>query len=129
MYFWSITLNFKLHQDAHFRISLYFINLFRVNNKITRITSLTLFWCHYRQLWVNFTHCSGVSITNFEHVNAAGLKTKRINKIDPNLLKMNQTLPKGCSSQTKTNMNKTEPISITKKADIDANLPKLSQIL
>ena len=42
---------------------------------------------------------------------------------------MNQTLPKGCSGQTKTNMNKTEPISITKKADIDANLPKLSQIL
>ena len=38
-------------------------NLFQVNKKDTRTISLTSFWC----LWTCFTHCSDVSIVDFEH--------------------------------------------------------------
>ena len=31
----------------------------------------TLLWCFYYWLWTNFTHCSGVSIIDFEQVNAS----------------------------------------------------------
>ena len=45
-------------------------NLFKVNNKDTRMTSLTSYWCLYCYLWTNFTQCSGVSTVDFEQVNA-----------------------------------------------------------
>ena len=44
-------------------------NLFKVNNKDTRIISM-LFWCLYYYFKTNFTHCSGVSIVEFEQENA-----------------------------------------------------------
>ena len=44
--------------------------LFKVNNKDTRTTSMTSFWCLYRQLWKDFTYSSGVSIVDFEQVKA-----------------------------------------------------------
>ena len=37
-------------------------NVFKVNNKDTRTTSLTSFWCLYCWLWTNITHCLGISI-------------------------------------------------------------------
>ena len=43
--------------------------MFKVNYKDTRSTSMTSFWCLYRQLWTYFTLSSNVSIVNFEHVN------------------------------------------------------------
>ena len=45
-------------------------NLFKVNNEDTRMTSLTSIWCCYFWLWTDFTHCSGVSIVDFEQVHA-----------------------------------------------------------
>ena len=45
-------------------------NLFKVNNEDTRMTSLTSVWCCYFWLWTDFTHCSGVSIVDFEQVHA-----------------------------------------------------------
>ena len=44
--------------------------MFKVNNKDTRTTPLTSFWCLYCQFWTYFTPCSCVSIVNFEQVNA-----------------------------------------------------------
>ena len=44
-------------------------NLFKVNNKDTRIISM-VFWCLYYYFKTNFTHCSGVSIVEFEQENA-----------------------------------------------------------
>ena len=44
-------------------------NLFKVNNKDTRTTSMTSFWFLYCWLWIDFTRSSGVSIVNFEQVN------------------------------------------------------------
>ena len=44
--------------------------MFKVNNKDTRTTSSTSFWCLYCYLWTYFTTCSSVSIVNFEQVNA-----------------------------------------------------------
>ena len=44
-------------------------NLFKVNNKDTRTISM-LFWCLYYYFKTNFTHCSGVSIVEFEQENA-----------------------------------------------------------
>ena len=44
-------------------------NLFKVNNKDTRIISM-LFWCLYYYFKTNLTHCSGVSIVEFEQENA-----------------------------------------------------------
>ena len=41
-------------------------NLFKVNNKDTNTTPLKSFWCSYCEIWTNFTHCSGVSIADFE---------------------------------------------------------------
>ena len=45
-------------------------NLFKVNNKNTKTTSLTSPWYLYRQLWTCFNHCSGASIVDFEQVNS-----------------------------------------------------------
>ena len=45
-------------------------NLFKVGNNDTRTWSLTSFWCLNRQFWTYFTHCSGVSIIDFDQVNA-----------------------------------------------------------
>ena len=44
-------------------------NLFKVNNKDTWRTSLTSFCCLFCYLWINFTHCSSVSIIDFEPIN------------------------------------------------------------
>ena len=44
-------------------------NMFKVNNKDTRATSLTLLWCLYSQLWTDFWHCSVVCIVDFKQVN------------------------------------------------------------
>ena len=44
-------------------------NLFRVNNRDIRTTSITSFWCLY-ELWADLIHCSGVSIVDLEQVNA-----------------------------------------------------------
>ena len=43
-------------------------NLFKVNNKDTRRTSATSLWCLYCWLWIDFTHCSSVSIVDLEQV-------------------------------------------------------------
>ena len=45
-------------------------NLFKINNKDTRTTLMTSFWCRACQLWMYFTHCSGISIVNIKWVNA-----------------------------------------------------------
>ena len=44
---------------------------FKVNNKITRTTSLTLFWCFYYLLYAHFTYFSSVSIIDFEQLNVS----------------------------------------------------------
>ena len=44
-------------------------NMFKVNNKETRTMSMTSFWFLYCLLWIYFTHCSSVSIVDFEQVN------------------------------------------------------------
>ena len=44
--------------------------MFKVNNKVTRTTSLTSFWCLYCWLWTYFTLRSSVFIANLEQVNA-----------------------------------------------------------
>ena len=45
-------------------------DIFKVNNKETRTVSLTLFGCLFVNIeYTGFTHCSGVSIVNFEQVN------------------------------------------------------------
>ena len=46
-------------------------NMFKVNNKETKTTLMTSFWCLYCcYLWTYSTHCFGVSIVDFEQVNA-----------------------------------------------------------
>ena len=41
-------------------------DMFIVNNKNTRTTSMVAFWCFYGQLWTYFTSFSSVSVVNFE---------------------------------------------------------------
>ena len=43
--------------------------MFKVNNKDTRVTSLTSFWCLYCYLWTCFTPFSSVFTVNCEQVN------------------------------------------------------------
>ena len=50
--------------------------MFKVNNKDTRATPMTWFWCLYYQLRTYFTSCSIVSIVIFEHVIAGWVKCK-----------------------------------------------------
>ena len=50
-------------------------DLFKVNNKDTSMTSLTLPWCPYCELWTDFTHCSGFSIVHFKQLNPSLDKT------------------------------------------------------
>ena len=45
--------------------------LLKVNTKDTRTTSLTSFWCLHYKFWTDVTHCSGVSILDFEQVRSA----------------------------------------------------------
>ena len=42
--------------------------MFQVNNKDTRTTPMTSFWCLYCKLETYFTPCPSVSIVNLEHV-------------------------------------------------------------
>ena len=67
---------------SHFLVAIYLFkvnsgnskkNLFKVNNKDTRTTSL--FWCLYCLLWKDFSHCSGVSIVDFEQVSDGWVRT------------------------------------------------------
>ena len=44
-------------------------NLFQVNNKETRTTLMMSFWYLCCYLWTDFTHCSAVSIVDFEERN------------------------------------------------------------
>lgn len=44
--------------------------MFRLNNKDSRTTSLTSFWCFYCHIWTDLTYCSGLLIIEFEQVNA-----------------------------------------------------------
>ena len=43
--------------------------MFKVNNKNTRTTSLTSFWCFYCQLQTYFAPFSRISIADFEQIN------------------------------------------------------------
>ena len=43
---------------------------YKINNKVSRTTHLTSFWCFICWLWTDFTPCSNVSIVDFEQVNA-----------------------------------------------------------
>ena len=45
-------------------------NLFKVNNKDTKMTSLTSFWCLHSELWKKFTNCSDIPIVDFERITA-----------------------------------------------------------
>ena len=63
--------------------------MFKVNNKDTRTTSMTSFWCLYCYLWTYFTSCSSVSIFNFEHVIAGWVVFKKIHS----LLQLNWNRP------------------------------------
>ena len=47
-------------------------NMFKVNNKNTRTTSLASFWRFYCLLWTYFTPFTSVSINDFEQVMLAG---------------------------------------------------------
>ena len=52
------------------------INLFRVSNKNTRVTSVASFWCFYCELWTYFTPLfSSDSIVDFEQVNVGWFVT------------------------------------------------------
>ena len=52
----------------------YLWNMFKVDNKETRTTSLMSFWCLYFYLFGGFTtHCFGVSIVDFEQVSGTFL--------------------------------------------------------
>ena len=57
----------------HFQLALGNIRTMRkICSKLTIKTLerlLTSFWCLCCLLWIDFTHCSGVSIVNFEQVN------------------------------------------------------------
>ena len=46
--------------------------MFKVKNKNTRTTSITLFWCFYCSLWTYCTPISRFSIVNFEQINVSG---------------------------------------------------------
>ena len=45
-------------------------NVFEINSNDTRTTSATLIWCLYSYLLTGVTHSSGISIGDFELVNA-----------------------------------------------------------
>ena len=51
------------------------IYLFKVNNKNTRKTPVTSFWCFYCQLWTYFTPFSGVSLADFEQVHVSWVRS------------------------------------------------------
>ena len=58
---------FKVSKKFHERKSIIFsagIYLLKINKGSTSKTSLTSFCCLYCQLWIDFTHCSGVSNVN-----------------------------------------------------------------
>ena len=47
--------------------------MLKVNNKNTKMRSMTPFWCFYWQLGTYFTPFSGVSVVDFEQVNFSWL--------------------------------------------------------
>ena len=74
---WSI-----LYTLSHYPASIYLLkvdnrstrtkvwNMFKVNNKDSKMMPLTSIWCLYRWLWTYLPLCSSISIVNFEQVNA-----------------------------------------------------------
>ena len=48
-------------------------NVFGVKSKDSRMTSMTLFWCLYCLLSTDLAHASGVSVNDFDRVNAGSL--------------------------------------------------------
>ena len=48
-------------------------NVFRVKGKDTRMTSMTLFWSLYCKLSADLADSSGVSVGDFERVNAGSV--------------------------------------------------------
>ena len=48
-------------------------NMFKVNNRDTRMISLTSSWCRYCQFWTKFPHYSCISIIDFEQVNTSSV--------------------------------------------------------
>ena len=51
--------------------------MFKVNNKNTTTTSMTLFWCFCCYFWTYFKPFSGVSIADFEQLNVMSEKKNR----------------------------------------------------
>ena len=56
-------------------------NQFKVKTRDTRTTP-TSFWCLYCQLWTDFTHYSGVSILDFNHVNVCWVRSRNFGMLD-----------------------------------------------
>ena len=48
-------------------------NIFRVNKKETRMTSMALFWRHYCKLWIDFTRYFDVSIVTLNMLMPVGI--------------------------------------------------------
>ena len=57
-------------------------NMFKLNIKDTRTTSVTSFWCLYYWLWIYCTLFFSVSTVDFEQVNIC-IKLRNISKIKP----------------------------------------------
>ena len=53
-------------------------NLFKVDNKYTRTTSITSFCCLYCQMWTDFKHLYGVSIVRLNKSMPAGKVRKTL---------------------------------------------------
>ena len=45
-------------------------NLLKVDNKDTKTSSLTSFWCLYCYLWIDFTLCFVIFVIDFQQLNA-----------------------------------------------------------
>ena len=63
---------FKLVQNEQRKHQNNALNLFKVNNKDTRMKSLTSLYCY---LWTDFIRCSGYFIVDFELINAGWVLT------------------------------------------------------
>ena len=80
-----ISLNFKPNKITSYeqnRVSIYLFKfndektpeqcktLIKVDKKDTRTTLMASLWCLFCWLWTDFTHCSGVSIVDFQQASA-----------------------------------------------------------
>ena len=62
--------------------------MFKINNKVTTMTSITSFLCHYYQFWTYFTAFCSVSITGFEQVNVFLERNVSESTVDSSSIKM-----------------------------------------